>query len=341
MLTPRGVDANWRAKIKANPQGWMLDAVKRREEALIREAEQSRSSAAHNLLDNAVEDAVKEDMARGMLQALKIGRRNSVAQAADFLRNLRASGGADMRTAAVGALGTRAARRIQRVVRKWLNRKRLLDVRLKLFAMDFHRQGPLVWDRPERVRGARAAEEPPPEPEPESEPDDDDEAPKAAAPKKPKRKPKKKRPEPYFPTLRPVARRRKSTFDPSADDPLPWAVPVDTSNDAVRSKPLPKKSHLELLGPVRAVERRRKPRDKIEEMEWSCRANSEMLQETLEKNLYDEQYRSVIDAGKNSTALTRNYNRVARHLSRVSYERVRFDCQCAMVIQLSEAGFLR
>ena len=59
MLTPRGVDANWRAKIKANPQAWMLDAVKRREEALIREAEQSRSSAAHNLLDNAVEDGAR------------------------------------------------------------------------------------------------------------------------------------------------------------------------------------------------------------------------------------------------------------------------------------------
>jgi hypothetical protein len=295
-----------------------------------------RERKEHDVLEAYVTSATKQEMARGAVEALKVGRRNSVAQAAEYLMSLRGGAGSG---AAAGNLAARAARRIQRCARKWLARLRLLDVRLKIFALDIRNKAPLEWDRPERVRSSHAAEAPPPEPEPESEPDSDEEKPPPKP--KPKRKKKKEKKPDYFPQLRPMPRRRRSRFDPTENDPLPWAVPVDTSNDAVRSKPLPKKNLLLLTKSVRKIPRRKPPKDKIEELERECRASNEMLRDTLEQHLYDEQYRSVIDVGKNSNAITRSNNRVARHLGRVSYERVKFDCQAAMVIQLRDSGFLR
>ena len=76
-------------------------------------------------------------------------------------------------------------------------------------------------------------------------------------------------------------------------------------------------------------------------MERTCAANNELLKRTLQQQLFDERYRSVIDAGKDTSETSLKYNRIARHLDRVSYERVKFDCQATMVIQLRDNGFLR
>ena len=57
--------------------------------------------------------------------------------------------------------------------------------------------------------------------------------------------------------------------------------------------------------------------------------------------MQDEHYRAAIDANPTTSDQSRRYNDLLRHRNRVSYGRVKFDCQIAMVIQLRDAGFLR
>ena len=321
----------------------VMNMKRAKHQAYIKKIKKMRQ--AYDILEAAVEKGSQMEMARSALTAMRIGRRNSIAQATAYLLGL--GEGELGLEAAAGNLASKAARRIQRAVREWLSELKLLEVRMKLFAMDFKAQQkrPFQWQKPEKIRVIAPAEGfgPPEVTAParcSSDFDDDDDEPPPPPPKK-KRKPRKPKQQPSLPMLRPMPRKRRSSFDPSADDPLPWAVPVDTSNTAILSKPLPKKPPMFLMESVKAIPNLKPPRDTIEEMERSCASNNKLLRDTLEQNLIDERYRSVIDAGKATTAASRRYNKLARHLSRVSYERVKFDCQATMVIQLRDNGFLR
>lgn len=339
---------NQRAHGKAAGGGGALLARIKREEHENIAKERRAHERAHDILEEAVSRASRDEMARSALEAWRIGRRNSMAQATAYLMALNAGDAGEH--AAAGTLAARAARRIQRACRAWLGNLRRLELRLKLFSLDFKRKSdrPLQWKKPERARASAAADEAADERSAhpfDSDEDNDDDPPKALSPK-PVRKKKKPKPAPYFPVLKQPRPPRRSNRKPTAaelaaGDPLPWAVPVDTSNTAILSRPLPKKPPSALVAAVAPIKRRRPPRDAVEEMERTCAANSELLKQTLEQQLYDERYRSVIDAGEDTSETTLKINRIARHLGRVSYERVKFDCQCAMVIQLRDHGFLR
>ena len=125
-----------------------------------------------------------------------------------------------------------------------------------------------------------------------------------------------------------------------------WGCPVDTSSSALLSRETfekeerppdataaaPQENNAQSAGPAK---------DAADAMERLALDTNALLTASLTEKLEDEHYRTTVAYALEKTAAGRRYHALERHRARVAFQRVKFDCQVAMVMQLRIDGFLR
>ena len=124
-----------------------------------------------------------------------------------------------------------------------------------------------------------------------------------------------------------------------------WGCPVDTSSSALLSRPLRRKNaRLTLPRPPlnkTTAQSAGPAKDAADAMERLALDTNALLTASLTEKLEDEHYRTTVAYALEKTAAGRRYHALERHRARVAFQRVKFDCQVAMVMQLRDNGFLR
>ena len=141
----------------------------------------------------------------------------------------------------------------------------------------------------------------------------------------------------------PEKRRRKPTQ--KLPPVVNWGCPVDTSSSALLSRPLRRKNaRLTLPRPPlkkTTAQSAGPAKDAADAMERLALDTNALLTASLTEKLEDEHYRTTVAYALEKTAAGRRYHALERHRARVAFQRVKFDCQVAMVMQLRDNGFLR
>ena len=237
-----------------------------------------------------------------------------------------------------------AARRLQHVARRRLATIRQIEEAMRAFARDYEARPPLQWEKPRPADESEVQRR-------LSRGDDDstvlsrlslDSLPssqgepsltqsRASLTQRPACSP--------IPEKRPKQRRQK--LPPVVN----WGCPVDTSSSALLSRPLRRKNaRLTLPRPPlkkTTAQSSGPAKDAADAMERLALDTNALLTASLTEKLEDEHYRTTVAYALEKTAAGRRYHALERHRARVAFQRVKFDCQVAMVMQLRDNGFLR
>ena len=238
-----------------------------------------------------------------------------------------------------------AARRLQQVARRRIATRRSIEQAMRAFARDFEMRPPLQWEKPrpdDEADVQRRLSVGDDEstvlsrlsldslPSSQGEPSHATTQSRASLTQRPacspipeKRKPRRQR-------LPPVVN---------------WGCPVDTSSSALLSRPLRRKNaRLTLPRPPlnkTTAQSAGPAKDAADAMERLALDTNALLTASLTEKLEDEHYRTTVAYALEKTAAGRRYHALERHRARVAFQRVKFDCQVAMVMQLRDNGFLR
>ena len=147
------------------------------------------------------------------------------------------------------------------------------------------------------------------------------------------------------PACSPIPERRRKQRRPKLPPVVNWGCPVDTSSSALLSRPLRRKNaRLTLPRPPlnkTTAQSAGPAKDAADAMERLALDTNALLTASLTEKLEDEHYRTTVAYALEKTAAGRRYHALERHRARVAFQRVKFDCQVAMVMQLRDNGFLR
>ena len=147
------------------------------------------------------------------------------------------------------------------------------------------------------------------------------------------------------PACSPIPEKRKQKRQPKLPPVVNWGCPVDTSSSALLSRPLRRKNaRLTLPRPPlnkTTAQSAGPAKDAADAMERLALDTNALLTASLTEKLEDEHYRTTVAYALEKTAAGRRYHALERHRARVAFQRVKFDCQVAMVMQLRDNGFLR
>ena len=235
-----------------------------------------------------------------------------------------------------------AARRLQRVARRRLATRRQIEEALRAFARDYETRPPLRWEKPR--------------------PDDDSEVQRRLSVGDDESTVLSRLSLDSLPSSQGEAttQSRASLTQRPACSPIPekrkqrrqrlppvvnWGCPVDTSSSALLSRPLRRKNaRLTLPRPPlnkTTAQSAGPAKDAADAMERLALDTNALLTASLTEKLEDEHYRTTVAYALEKTAAGRRYHALERHRARVAFQRVKFDCQVAMVMQLRDNGFLR
>lgn len=231
----------------------------------------------------------------------------------------------------------RAARRLQRCARRRTGRRRGVEAAMRAFAAEFPARPPLRWEKPrleealvtvQRDEASQVSRLSLASLETASVATQEESVASVVSSLPTTPRPERRRP----------ARRKLPTM-------VNWGCPVDTSGAALLSRPPRKKNaRLTMERPPRArvTHQSQGPaRDAADAMERLALDTNALLTASLTEKLEDEHYRSTVAKEIESTAAGRRYHALERRRVRVAFQRVKFDCQVAMVMQLRDSGFLR
>ena len=147
------------------------------------------------------------------------------------------------------------------------------------------------------------------------------------------------------PACSPIPERRRKQRRQKLPPVVNWGCPVDTSSSALLSRPLRRKNaRLTLPRPPlnkTTAQSAGPAKDAADAMERLALDTNALLTASLTEKLEDEHYRTTVAYALEKTAAGRRYHALERHRARVAFQRVKFDCQVAMVMQLRDNGFLR
>ena len=241
---------------------------------------------------------------------------------------------------------TQAARRLQHVARRRLATRRSIEQAMRAFARDYEARPPLQWEKPRPDDAADVQRR-------LSVGDDEstvlsrlslDSLPSSQGESHasmPSRASVTQRP-----ACSPIPeRRRRKPRRQKLPPVVNWGCPVDTSSSALLSRPLRRKNaRLTLPRPPlnkTTAQSAGPARDAADAMERLALDTNALLTASLTEKLEDEHYRTTVAYALEKTAAGRRYHALERHRARVAFQRVKFDCQVAMVMQLRDNGFLR
>ena len=235
-----------------------------------------------------------------------------------------------------------AARRLQRVTRRRIATRRSIEEAMRAFARDYEARPPLQWEKPR--------------------PDDDSEVQRRLSkgddestvlsrlsldslPSSQGEATTQSRASlTQRPACSPIPEKRKQRR-PKLPPVVNWGCPVDTSSSALLSRPLRRKNaRLTLPRPPlnkTTAQSAGPAKDAADAMERLALDTNALLTASLTEKLEDEHYRTTVAYALEKTAAGRRYHALERHRARVAFQRVKFDCQVAMVMQLRDNGFLR
>ena len=238
---------------------------------------------------------------------------------------------------------TQAARRLQHVARRRIATRRQIEEAMRAFARDYEARPPLQWEKPR--------------------PDDDSDVQRRMSTGDDESTVLSRlsldslpssQGEPSFattqshltqrPACSPIPEKRKQRRQ-RLPPVVNWGCPVDTSSSALLSRPLRRKNaRLTLPRPPlnkTTAQSAGPAKDAADAMERLALDTNALLTASLTEKLEDEHYRTTVAYALEKTAAGRRYHALERHRARVAFQRVKFDCQVAMVMQLRDNGFLR
>jgi len=236
-----------------------------------------------------------------------------------------------------------AARRLQHVARRRIATRRQIEEAMRAFARDYEARRPLRWEKPR--------------------PDDDSDVQRRMSTGDDESTVLSRLSLDSLPSSQgepSLTQSRASLTQRPACSPIPekrkqrrqrlppvvnWGCPVDTSSSALLSRPLRRKNaRLTLPRPPlnkTTAQSSGPARDAADAMERLALDTNALLTASLTEKLEDEHYRTTVAYALEKTAAGRRYHALERHRARVAFQRVKFDCQVAMVMQLRDNGFLR
>ena len=241
-----------------------------------------------------------------------------------------------------------AAMRLQRVTRRRIATRHQIEEAMRAFARDYETRPPLRWEKPRpdddslaEVKRRLSMDDESTVlsrlsldslPSSQGEPSHATTQSRASLTQRPACSP--------IPEKR---RRRKPTQ--KLPPVVNWGCPVDTSSSALLSRPLRRKNaRLTLPRPPlkkTTAQSAGPAKDAADAMERLALDTNALLTASLTEKLEDEHYRTTVAYALEKTAAGRRYHALERHRARVAFQRVKFDCQVAMVMQLRDNGFLR
>jgi hypothetical protein len=239
-----------------------------------------------------------------------------------------------------------AARRLQHVARRRLATRRQIEEAMRAFARDYEARPPLQWEKPRPADESEVQRR-------LSRGDDDstvlsrlslDSLPSSQG--EPSHATTQSRASSTRrPACSPIPEKRKQKRQPKLPPVVNWGCPVDTSSSALLSRPLRRKNaRLTLPRPPlnkTTAQSAGPAKDAADAMERLALDTNALLTASLTEKLEDEHYRTTVAYALEKTAAGRRYHALERHRARVAFQRVKFDCQVAMVMQLRDHGFLR
>ena len=242
-----------------------------------------------------------------------------------------------------------AARRLQRVARRRIATRRSIEEAMRAFARDYETRPPLQWEKPrpddnslaEVKRRLSLGDDESTVlsrlsldslPSSQGEPSHATTQSRASLTQRP--------------ACSPIPERRRRRKPQQKLPPVVnWGCPVDTSSSALLSRPLRRKNaRLTLPRPPlkkTTAQSAGPAKDAADAMERLALDTNALLTASLTEKLEDEHYRTTVAYALEKTAAGRRYHALERHRARVAFQRVKFDCQVAMVMQLRDNGFLR
>ena len=239
-----------------------------------------------------------------------------------------------------------AARRLQHVARRRLAARHQIEEAMRAFARDFEMRPPLQWEKPRPDDDSEVQRR-------MSRGDDDstvlsrlslDSLPSSQG--EPSHATTQSRASlTQRPACSPIPEKRRPRRRQKLPPVVNWGCPVDTSSSALLSRPLRRKNaRLTLPRPPlnkTTAQSAGPARDAADAMERLALDTNALLTASLTEKLEDEHYRTTVAYALEKTAAGRRYHALERHRARVAFQRVKFDCQVAMVMQLRDNGFLR
>jgi hypothetical protein len=241
-----------------------------------------------------------------------------------------------------------AARRLQRVARRRIATRHQIEEAMRAFARDYETRPPLRWEKPRPDDDSLA------EVKRRLSMDDEstvlsrlslDSLPSSQG--EPSHATTQSRASlTQRPACSPIPEQRRRRKPQQKLPPVVnWGCPVDTSSSALLSRPLRRKNaRLTLPRPPlkkTTAQSAGPAKDAADAMERLALDTNALLTASLTEKLEDEHYRTTVAYALEKTAAGRRYHALERHRARVAFQRVKFDCQVAMVMQLRDNGFLR